>query len=209
MSAEPKSRSRRSPQALALVVTLLGAALSGCGVESTPIDSRQTVYTADNPPPILRAPNLDRGDFLSDEPWYVVGSGAVTQGIAQDVLGGNYRLSFHAGSLTVPQLAATIQERNPGLIDFELGPHGAEFATPVTLTISYAGTNADPASPNFEPGVLEFYYLNPTSSIWERIPGVDDTAARTYTISLAHFSRYALAKAPGNPGGPPPGTGDW
>ena len=142
-------------------------------------------------------------------------SGSVTKGKSKTIAGSHYSLYFASSSLTVSSLSATIKEQNPGVIDFQLAPAGAQFSTPVKLTISYAGTNADPSSPTYTPGALTFFVLNPNTGIWEVLPGTDNTSLKQYVISLSSFSsitsagnvvtsiEVALAKVP------PPGTGDW
>lgn len=186
-----------------VAVTLGGLSLAGCGTENSPTGQQEVVYTRQSPPNFVRTPDVTPSDFLADDPWYSVASGTVYKGSYKVISGSHYVLTFASGSLTAPQLPVTIHERNAGLIDFELGPHGSQFATPVTLSINYAGTNADPASPNYEPGILEFYYLNPATDIWEKIPGNNNSYQKRYTVQLTHFSQYALAQKP------TPGTGDW
>lgn len=183
-------------------LTLSGLALIGCGKDLSPTAPQAPVYTLDSPPPFVRSDDAASSDFLAAT-WYTVVSDEIDKGKNETVIGSHYKLSFPATSLKVPTLLVTIQELSPSLIAFQLGPHGSQFATPVTLTISYAGTNADPSYVGYTPGALVFFYLNPTTNIWEQVPGTNNASLKKYTVSLTHFSTYALAKIP------PPGTGDW
>lgn len=184
-------------------VAVCGLGISGCGTDYSPTGEQAAVYTQASPPPFVRSDPAPQSDFLGSDEWESVASGSVEKGKSKVTSGGRYSLSFASGSLTVSKLTATIEERDEDVIDIQLGPHGSQFSTPVTLTISYAGTNADPNSKNFQPGSLAFYYFNPVANIWEQAPGTDNVALRQYTVKLTHFSQYALAKVP------TPGTGDW
>ena len=65
---------------------------------------------------------------------------------------------------------------------------------PATLTFDYRNTTADPSSPGYIPGTLTAAWLNPSQSLWISIGGTDDPAHKQLTVSLGHFSYYALAK---------------
>ena len=107
-----------------------------------------------------------------------------------------------AGSRSViAPIQATIQEYNSNVVDFQLGPHGTQFVVPVTVSIDYAGTSADPSSPSYSGGLPVLVWLNPSTGLWEVIAGTDDPLTRHYTVVLTHFSRYALSSSGG--------TGEW
>lgn len=215
MDARKVARGEFTRWALGLMtLTLSGLALAGCGKDLAPADPQAPAYTRESPPPFVRSAEASSSDFLAAN-WYTVASGSVTKGKSKTIAGSHYSLYFASSSLTVSSLSATIKEQNPGVIDFQLAPAGAQFSTPVKLTISYAGTNADPSSPTYTPGALTFFVLNPNTGIWEVLPGTDNTSLKQYVISLSSFSsitsagnvvtsiEVALAKVP------PPGTGDW
>lgn len=197
-----------------MTLALSGLALTGCGKDLAPADPQAPVYTRESPPPFVRSAEASSSDFLATT-WYNVATGTVTRGRSKTIVGSHYSLYFASTSLTVSSLTATIKEQNPGVIDFQLAPAGAQFSTPVKLTISYAGTNADPSSSTYQPGALTFFVLNPTTQIWEVLPGTNNTSLKQYVVSLSSFSsisssspaatgiEVALAKVP------PPGTGDW
>lgn len=197
-----------------VTVTLSGLALAGCGKDLAPTVQQEPVYSRDSPPSFVRSSSAQSSDFLAAT-YYTVASGTVTKGKSKTIAGSRYSLFFASGSLTTSSLAVTVQEYDSAVIDFKLGPAGATFATPVSLKISYAGTNADPSSSNYLPGMLAFFYLDPVTNIWTSLPGTNNTTNKTYTISLASFWQVsstsagvsqieaALARVP------TPGTGDW
>jgi hypothetical protein len=183
------------------MTTLALIAAAGCGVGNNASAPVRRTYTADNPPPFVHGPEVRGLNPLTEPGWYQVAGGQVLNGQEATIAGGHYELQFYPGSLTVGQLDVTIHEFNPQILAFELGPHGSQFNVPVRLEISYAGTNADPSSPNYEPGALESYWMNPATSVWEQVPGTNDLVQKTYTVFLPHFSLYGLAIIDG--------TADW
>lgn len=211
----------RAARRLWSFLALLGVgSLAACGTEPGPINIQEPVYTLESPPPFVRSDGAgargrlgvqgeeeeeeeDEAEDGSGPRWTTVASGTVFMGKAKTISGSRYSLKFEKGSLTVGSLAATIREYDRSVIDFELGPHGAQFATPVTLTISFGGTNADPSSSTYVPGLLVFFYYNPVTTFWEPLPSTIDSKNKKCYIKLTHFSRYALARIP------LPGTGDW
>jgi len=193
-------RQKRLPRSspAPLLAALLLVSMTGCaGDPTTTSPGAAPVYSVTNPPPTLEAPPVPgmAGQGLLD--WLLVGKQLVLPGLTTKVLGGREELRFAPGSLSLLTLV-TIHEADPNKVLFQLGPHGILFGTPVTLNISYKGTNADPSSPNFDGSVPELLWLNP-QGVWEAVPGTNDTVNRIYTAKLAHFSTYTLAKAnPGN-----------
>ncbi|MGH7731873.1 MAG: hypothetical protein ACRENJ_11560 [Candidatus Eiseniibacteriota bacterium] len=116
------------------------------------------------------------------------------------VAGSRYRV-------TVPPLALSntttisVREYSPGVLDFELLPHGTQFRLPVTVSVDYAGTSLDPSSPDYDGGLPLLLWFNPSRGLWELVPGVNDPLAKKYTVLLTHFSRYAI--------GSTKGTAEW
>jgi hypothetical protein len=134
--------------------------------------------------------------FQSEPQWYTVASKTVKPLMGGTVSGSRY-------SVLVPPLALSkstaisIREYSPDVLDFELLPHGTQFLTPVTVTVDYQGTSLDPASPNYDGGLPLLLWLNPSTGLWELVPGVDNPLTKTYTVLLSHFSRYAVSSQPG------------
>jgi hypothetical protein len=68
---------------------------------------------------------------------------------------------------------------------YELGPEGATFDPPLTLTLKY-GTlpvGADKKS-------IGILYWN--GEIWQSLPGEIDAANRIVTTNVSHFSTFAV-----------------
>jgi hypothetical protein len=178
----------------------VGVILSaGCTGEPS-VSPNATVYTADNPPPILHAPAQDLPGTMGLLDWLLVGKGLVLPGLSTRVAGGREELRFYPGSVSLAVLV-TIHEADPSQVHFQLGPHGLLFGTPALLNISYRGTNADPLSSNYDGSSPALYYLNP-NGIWEVVPGTNDAVNRIYSARLPHFSTYAL-------GGASHGNAEW
>ena len=81
------------------------------------------------------------------------------------------------------------------VLDVELGPHGMMFKKPVRLCVSYAGTAADPASPDYDGSQPQVVWYNDESGNWVPVPGVIDSQQLKIAVRLSHFSRYAVQKA--------------
>lgn len=185
---------------LALVVTWLGCS------PALPVapDTSSVVTSASAPapsPPIVHAPTATEQISDTDPAWTFVARQWVRPGTLTTVRGSRYALTFLPGSL-LRGIEATVQEYDPAVADFQLGPHGTRFLLPVTLTVSYAGTELDPASSDYTGGVPSLVWLDPGTGLWELVPGINNPLAKTYTVQLSHFSRYALRSGTS-------GTGEW
>ena len=190
-----------------LLLLLAGLLSGGCG-SSSPVgpdgsalsDSTDAPYTRTNPPPFLttsRRPGLlsPAGLTLPDlRPWYTLVTRWVAPGAAQVVSGGRYELRFDAGSLR-EGTQVVVKEWDSGVLEFELGPHGATFEVPVDLYVDFAGTNADSSSANFDGSAPELYWFNQERGEWEVVPG--KVEGRKYHAQLPHFSSYGLARGKG------------
>ncbi len=60
----------------------------------------------------------------------------------------------------------------------------SEFAEPIELELSYKAGS--------KPSLLGVYYYNPAAEQWEYVGGKVDQASGTITVSLVHFSKYAV-----------------
>jgi len=90
----------------------------------------------------------------------------------------------------------TISEHHSNIMDVELGPDDAVFKKPVTLTMDYRNTANDPFTSSGVPPSA--YSYDSVTGNWEKLEGVDNPTARTYTVELTHFSRFALSGPGGN-----------
>lgn len=140
------------------------------------------------------------GKNLPGYPWYVVGSAKINPGEGQTTIeGSRYTLTFSKGAV---QRATTvvIMERDPNKLDVQLFPDGSVFDGPVTMTVDYTGTIYDPGSPTYLWGPVRVGRYESATKTWTVLPGTDDTEAKTYTMNLTGFSRYASGDAIGNAG---------
>jgi hypothetical protein len=70
---------------------------------------------------------------------------------------------------------------------YELGPNGATFSPAITLTLSYAGMTL-PAG--VTESSLYIAWWNGTS--WQNLTGTVNTTNKTVTVSVTHFTQFAL-----------------
>ena len=120
--------------------------------------------------------------FQAEPRWYTVASRSVAPLPGGTVAGSRY-------TVFVPPLALSktttisIREYSPDVLDFELLPHGTQFLVPVTVDVDYSGTSLDPASPDHDGGLPVLLWLDPSTGLWQLIPGVDHPLTKTFTIS--------------------------
>lgn len=74
----------------------------------------------------------------------------------------------------------------------DFGPDGVVFSQPVTITIHYT----DASVAGFDEANLEIYYYNEASESWEPLGGVVNTEANTITVTVDHFSLFAVMEKP-------------
>lgn len=191
---------------LRLVLSAIVATLwTGCSTLPTapksPIGSGAAAQTA---PAFLTTPQSHvapaAASSASSQP-ILLASEWVDAGVAKTVVGGRYQLDFAPGSLS-SGAQITISAQDPKVLKWELGPHGTVFGDPVTLTVDYAGTNADPTSSNYDGSIPVLLWLNPAFGSWEVVAGRNLPQQHMYVVKLAHFSSYAMASRSS-------GTGEW
>ena len=196
------SSPRRSAFALLSIATLAALFAAGCGI--TPPSSPRphaSTSTPGSPQRVLHQPGAAPPVTATGPAWYTVAQKWVYPLRDARVAGSRYDVHFLPGSLTAP-INARIEEYDPRIVDFQLGPHGTQFLVPVTVSIDYSGTNADPSSPAYDGSLPVLLWLNPSTHLWEIVVGVDDRLTHHYTVVLTHFSRYAMSSPSG-------GTGEW
>jgi hypothetical protein len=87
--------------------------------------------------------------------------------------GSNYQVITDSGAGTV-------------IMDYLLIPEGTTFATGITIVFAY-----DEAGVGDE-NLLDIYWYNPVGEQWEAQNAVLDTVANTLTLTIDHFSNYAI-----------------
>ncbi len=191
--------SRTIPGALAvLAAVLLAAGCSPAPPTAPPAEGGAASGAVAPPPPSLLSKPADPSndtlaqDSLATPVWQQIQSVPVLQGVDMLVSASHYTLRFAKGSLTSSAII-TINEYDPNVLDVEFGPSGTKFATPVMLTIDFAGTPADPRTVYADQSEPVLYWLNETTNRWEAVPGgVTDWAHMKYVVPLEHFSHYVL-----------------
>jgi hypothetical protein len=101
---------------------------------------------------------------------------------------GRHTLDVPPGALpwTVP---FTMDYYNHGVVSVELGPDGAHFAVPLTLSIDLHGTTALPTDD------ITLYWWDEANGVWVDVGGTWDPSTMTLTTQLDHFSCYRPGRA--------------
>lgn len=183
---------------------LLSGLLAGCA-RHAPLDPMQSAEPAPQvvddaippPPSRLTATPTDSTDFLPildpllPKLWYLLCQKEVLAGRLETVKANRYELTFARGSL-VQDITCTIREYDKDVLDIELGPHGTQFAEPVTLSIDFRDTAADPGSITADGSEPVVWWWNEARNRWEEVPGRTDWLERRHIVRLPHFSRYVV-----------------
>jgi hypothetical protein len=172
-------------------LTLAAALLitTGCGVED-PASPEPDAAS----PWIVDAPHGDSSlGKTRGAPWAPIPVHAevpINPSTGGQLVSGRQTLTVPPGALpwTVP---FTMDYYTTGIVRVELGPHGAQFAVPVTLTFDLNGTSALPSDD------ITLYWWNEASGEWVDVGGVWDPSTMTLTAELDHLSVYQ------------PGRGGW
>jgi len=123
--------------------------------------------------------------------WVTVTQTLVPQDQAAVVTGHRWTLQFAKGSLLADALV-TIQDYDPDVLDVQFGPSGTKFPVPVTLTVDFSNTAADPGSASYDGRAPVLYWLNDQTNTWVEMPGRVDWAGKKLIVQLPHFSRYVV-----------------
>lgn len=178
---------------------------AGCGQDTSltaPNDSTGSVLELQVAP--------IKNDKPASWPWYVVASEKIAPGEGPAVVeGSRYTITFDRGSLD-RATTVVIMERDQDKLDVQLFPDGMTFDGSVIMTVDYSGTIYDPHSPTYAWSPIKVGRYDTAAKEWTMLPGTTDTVAKTHTVMLAGFSRYASGDVIGNSGGrtgkeiPPP-----
>src|SRR5262245_45379220 len=142
------------------------------------------------PPPSLLGSVLSPVDSLIN--WVPVVQKLVRRDEDVVVTGHRWSLHFEKGSLDSDQ-TITIKDYDANVLDVQFGPHGTKFPVPVTLSIDFSNTDADPGlALSSETPQPVLYWLNERTNKWEEVPGQTDWANKRHVVRLEHFSRYVL-----------------
>ena len=133
--------------------------------------------------------------------WTTVVTKLVLKGQVTVVTGHRWTLEFEKGSLA-SDVTVTIQDYDPNILDVQFGPSGTRFAVPVTLTVDFSNTAADPGAASYSGQAPVLYWLNDQTNTWVEMPGRVDWAAKKLIVQLPHFSRYVVGGKAGWKGSP-------
>ena len=121
----------------------------------------------------------------------------VMPGLETNVSSGRWSLDFHSGSLQDLE-PISVSQASDGTMRVAFGPDGTHFGQDVDLTINYAGTSVDPASPSYVAGSVPlFFYFDPSGGTWVEMPSVNDVVHKTLHAKLQHFSTYGVGTRAG------------
>ena len=133
--------------------------------------------------------------------WVTVVQTLVLESQPAVVTGHRWTLQFAKGSLTADALV-TIQDYDPNVLDVQFGPSGTRFTVPVTLTVDFSNTAADPGAAQFDGREPVLYWLNDQTGAWVEMPGRVDWEQKKLIVQLPHFSRYVVGGKAGWKGAP-------
>ena len=107
-------------------------------------------------------------------------------------LGGMVQLGLHsyaipAGAVNTPTMFSLAYASATG-IAVDCGPSPFTFNTPVTLSLSYAGTQYDNDNP---PPALQIFYMAPDGTLTPLL-STGNPGLKTVTAQVDHFSRYIV-----------------
>jgi hypothetical protein len=165
-------------------LALAGFALPGCTTDNF-VTAPESVRTGFQPE-VKSVPS-------SEGTWTEVASARIKPTQGGTVSGSRYTLQIAPGALH-NAMDITISERHPGLVDVQFEPDGTVFKAGVTLTIDYTNTPSDPNSPYFTGSTPTLGRWDTNLRAWTEIRGVNDPVAKTYTVQLGGFSRYAITE---------------
>jgi len=133
--------------------------------------------------------------------WTTVVTKLVLKDQVTVVTGHRWTLEFEKGSLLSDALV-TIQDYDPDVLDVQFGPSGTKFPVPVTLTVDFSNTAADPGAAQYAGHAPVLYWLNDQTNTWVEMPGRVDWAGKKLIVQLPHFSRYVVGGKAGWKGSP-------
>ena len=182
------------------VAMLLSGFVSACSrqsplepqIASAPDPATQAAEPEVPPPPSrLTATESGLLGKVLSLPWYILTEKTVLKGRLEVVEASRYQLTFQSGSLS-SDITCSIREYDKDVLDIELGPHGTQFKDPVTWSIDFRGTAADPGAVSHDGCEPVVWWWNDVSLRWEEVPGTTDWGTLRHVVRLKHFSRYVV-----------------
>ena len=204
----PLRNTHRAALLLGVILLLAGCSRSFLtapapgGAGSPTLESATAPASAPDPPSRLSLLNgpLPAADSLLN--WQPVVQILVRQDEDKVVVGHRWQLQFEKGSLAADALV-TIRDYDANVLDVQFGPHGTKFGVPVTLTVDFRNTAADPGASQYDGSAPVLYWLNDQTNTWEAVPGRTDWVRMKHVVRLEHFSRYVVGGKAGWRQSPP------
>lgn len=186
----------------AAVIVLGVLIMAGCGRLDAPTASQPTTEDGmglwnpspgDHVVPGREIPLLQPGYWeshygLEVNPWLNAPASAVIGPDGGSLVLGGHRLDVPRGALARP-ITFTLSYASRTAIAVDCGPSGLTFDVPVTLTLSYAGTQYENSDRQSD---LKIFYMSPIGNTLE-MPSEVNQDAKTVSAQLNHFSRYIIS----------------
>jgi len=180
---------KRYSRTIGILLLAVGAgAWQGCGTDSIPTAPDET---SDDPTFVVSGESSPQTSSPDPGDWYEVASVKIKPGKETVVSGSRYTLTIPKQSVQSP-ITVSISEWHSRIVDIKFEPAGTVFSKPAILEIDYSLTPNDPNMPyyNWETPSVSLY--DETTETWQVLMGNDDPVALVYTVTLDHFSRYAM-----------------
>lgn len=133
----------------------------------------------------------------SDSVW--TSTGVLTPSGGGSFIIRNSGFSAPPGAVTSTVLASlTITRATPeGLAHalprvYDFSPEGTTFQLPATLSVAFEDAGLD--AEDVYPGMIKFYYFDPSSSTWVPQPTQVDWENLRFIVQMSHFSRYGFGR---------------
>ena len=168
-------------------------------------------YTIDTTPPPVNIPNsgttgstnqnINIGNNLSGTASLIVGpNGVVQNSVTLNSNDGKFSLGIAGGTIlhdasgnaliTVSVSAVTVPPSPPAgsnvVFSYDFGPDGANFNPSITLNMNYDPTQLGGAKED------DLYVAWWDGTQWQALTGTVDKVNHTVSVSVTHFTRYAL-----------------
>jgi hypothetical protein len=193
----PRNKWLRQALALAGLLLLAGCSRSLLTAPAVDTSGASAVESAKAPAPA--PPSLLGGVINTVEKvinWTTVAQTLVRKEEEKVVTGHRWSLQFEKGSLEEDALV-TIQDYDRDVLDVQFGPHGTKFPVPVTLSVDFSNTTADPGDTHYDGSEPVLYWLDEDRNRWEEVPGRTDWKNKKHVVRLEHFSRYVVGSKAG------------
>jgi hypothetical protein len=176
---------RLSASLLALGLLFLGACSSNETIAPTVRDESMWLVPAAGDSGSVTLGGRGRGRLVR-----VVEEELILPALGGKVHAGRYELCVPPLALDTPAVY-TIEYAEPGIVQVELGPHGAVFNPnrKVKLDIDLTGTTADPDD------VITLYWYDESTGQWVDVGGLWNPNTMTLKAELEHFSVYRPGRA--------------